>query len=193
LEKGLKVGLGVTEKCKLLARAALLILFASVFLLSCKSDRNDASKNNSSESSLKNELIDANKHAVKTEDEQIEDLLQRYKWDVAVSKTGLRYVIDEPGSGPKAKVGDKVILNYKVRLITGDVIYSSDKEGPMSFEIGKSDAIAGLQEGVKLLGEGGRARLIIPSHLAYGLIGDQKKIKQKATLIYSIELTQIIN
>lgn len=142
---------------------------------------------------LSETLIEANKKIVLTEDEQIEDLLDRYKWEMETSETGLRYIVDDPGTGRRIEEGDEVTLLYKTRLITGDVIYTSDEDGPLTFTVGRSDVIAGLQEGVKLLGLGGQARLVIPSYLGYGLIGDQGKIKGKATLIYRIEVIGLNN
>ena len=177
----------------LAALAGFLVwMFLSSGLVSC---RNEAVRNKEKidGKELDRSLIEANKKAVETEDQQIEDLLSRYNWDMETTGTGLRYVIDDPGEGPKVKDGDKVTINYETRLITGDVVYSSDEDGPLTFVVGKSDVIAGVQEGVRMLGEGGKARLVIPSHLGYGLIGDQDKIRQKATLIYEIEVIDYTN
>ncbi len=177
----------------LAALAGFLVwMFLSSGLVSC---RNEAVRNKEKidGKELDRSLIEANKKAVETEDQQIEDLLSRYNWDMETTGTGLRYVIDDPGEGPKIKDGDKVTINYETRLITGDVVYSSDEDGPLTFVVGKSDVIAGVQEGVRMLGKGGKARLVIPSHLGYGLIGDQDKIRQKATLIYEIEVLNYTN
>ena len=51
--------------------------------------------------------------------------------------------------------------------------------------------VAFLEEGILLLKEGDRAKFIIPSHLAFGLLGDMKKIPAKAVLVYDIELIKI--
>jgi len=52
--------------------------------------------------------------------------------------------------------------------------------------------ISGLEEGILYLSEGDKAKIIIPSHLGYGLLGDlDKNIPPKATLIYDIELKSI--
>lgn len=175
------------------ALAGLLVwMFLSLGLVSC---HNEAVRNKEKidGKELDRSLIEANKKAVETEDQQIEDLLSRYNWDMETTGTGLRYIIDDKGEGPKVKDGDKVTINYETRLITGDVVYSSEEDGPLTFVVGKSDVIAGVQEGVRMLGKGGKARLVIPSHLGYGLIGDQDKIRQKATLIYEIEVIDYTN
>jgi FKBP-type peptidyl-prolyl cis-trans isomerase len=56
------------------------------------------------------------------------------------------------------------------------------------FLIGQSDVEAGLEEGIRLMRTGDRAKLILPSRLAFGLLGDGKKIPPGATLVYDIEL-----
>jgi FKBP-type peptidyl-prolyl cis-trans isomerase FkpA len=50
---------------------------------------------------------------------------------------------------------------------------------------------AGLEEGILLMHKGGKAKFILPSHLAFGLIGDQNKIPGKSTLIYDVNLIDL--
>lgn len=138
-------------------------------------------------------LMEANKHVVRTEKQHIDDFLRRYKWDMTETGSGLQYMIYEKGDGPLASRGKLAVLNYSVSLITGDVVYSSDETGPMTFTIGKAEVISGLEEGILLLHVGDKAKFIIPSHLAYGLLGDEGKIPGKATLIYDVALLKLIN
>ncbi len=134
----------------------------------------------------------ANKHMVKTENEQIESYINRYNWDMKKTDTGLRYLIYKEGSGLKAESGDFVKIKFSVELINGIECYSSEQDGPKEFILDKSDVINGLHEGVMLLNVGDKAKLIVPSHLAFGLLGDQEKIPLRATLIYDVELIEII-
>jgi FKBP-type peptidyl-prolyl cis-trans isomerase len=103
------------------------------------------------------------------------------------TSTGIRILIVKPGIGPVAQPGKIATLSYTVTLLTGDTVYTAEKDGPLVFEIGKGQVITGLEESILLLRVGDRAKIIIPSHLAYGLIGDQKKIRHKASLVYDIE------
>ena len=138
-------------------------------------------------------LMEANRHVVRTEKQHIDDFLRRYKWEMKETGSGLQYMIYEKGNGPAAKKGLVAVLEYSVKLITGDVVYTSDDLGPMEFTIGKAEVISGLEEGILLLHVGDKAKFIIPSHLAYGLLGDEDRIPGKATLIYDIELLKLIN
>ena len=140
---------------------------------------------------IEKQLMEANQHVVKTEARHIEDFLARYKWDMKETGSGLFYMIYEQGTGEKAAKGMVATIAYTIKLITGDIVYSSESAGPLAFQIGKGDVISGLEEGILLLKRGDKAKFIIPSHLAYGLVGDGDLIPGKATLIYDIELLKI--
>jgi len=105
--------------------------------------------------------------------------------------TGLRYFIIEKGNGPVAKEGKTVRFEYEVKLISGDIIYSSDQSGTKDFTIGSGGVESGLEEGILMLRVGDKARFVIPSYLAHGLSGDQGKIPPKATLIYTVKLIEL--
>lgn len=136
-------------------------------------------------------LIFANKKAVKAEEQQINDFVERVKWKMFDTGTGLKYNIYESGNGKPARLGNVAELEYTVSMIGGDVIYSSKNLGNKVFTIGKGGIESGLEEGILLLHEGDRAKFIIPSHLAFGLMGDQNKIPPKTTLIYDVKLIKI--
>ena len=136
-------------------------------------------------------LLEVNKNLVKTEEQKIEDFIQRYRWNMEETGSGLRYWIYHHGNGAKAEKGKTAEIRFTVSLLDGEVCYSSDEEGPKRFTIGKGGVESGLEEGILLLKEGDRAKFIIPSHLAFGLLGDMKKIPAKAVLVYDVELVKI--
>jgi len=140
----------------------------------------------------KESLIKANQYLVRTESEEIDNFINRRKWDMKETGTGLRYQIYENGSGELAKTGQVIALNYELRLISGDLVYSSEKDGVKSFTIGYGGVESGLEEAVLFLKKGDKARIIIPSHLGYGLLGDQKRISSRSTLIYDINVINIL-
>jgi FKBP-type peptidyl-prolyl cis-trans isomerase len=61
----------------------------------------------------------------------------------------------------------------------------------MVFEVGKGGIENGLEEAILQLHLGDQAVIILPSHLAFGLLGDQKKIPQRATVIYEIDFIKL--
>jgi len=166
------------------------ILFLLLFLLSCGNKTKQHHKIDKQE--IEESLVKVNKKLVKSEDEQITDYITRYGWEMNETGTGLRYMIYKHGTGPLATKGQRVKVNFTVSLLNGEVCYSSDTEGLKEFEIGKGGVESGLEEGILLMKKGDQAKIIIPSHLAFGLLGDTEKIPAKATLVYDIELVELI-
>jgi len=167
-----------------------LLVFTFVFLMSCHRQSSEKQEVASS-SNYEESLIEANKKAVKTEEQQINDFVKRVKWKMLDTGTGLRYNIYETGNGKPAELGKIAELEYNVSLISGDIVYSSKTTGNKVFTIGKGGVESGLEEGILLLHEGDHAKFIIPSHLAFGLMGDQNKIPPKTTLVYDVKLIKI--
>ncbi len=166
-----------------------LALSMFIFLLGCNGEPQNTHKPKPED--YKEPLMEANRHVVKTENQHIEDFLRRYKWDMEESGSGLRYKIYPDGKGKKAETGLLATISYKIRAITGDVIYTSEEKGLLSFIIGNGEVISGLEEGILYMNVGDKAKFIIPSHLAYGLVGDANLIPGKSTLIYDIELLSL--
>lgn len=113
-------------------------------------------------------------------------LKRRPNWKMAETGTGLRYMIFQRGDGDSAIRGQYAKVNYKISLLTEEVLYSSDENGSTTFKIDQSDVESGLQEGIKKMRVGDKGIFIIPSHLAHGLIGDMNKIPPLETIIMEI-------
>jgi len=143
------------------------------------------------EQDVKEPLIKANIAANQLEDQDINDFIERHRWKMTETGSGLRYWIYNQGFGPKAETGKVATINYELRSIAGNIIYTSCEDGPMVFQIGKGAVAAGLEKAILLMKVGDKAKIIIPSHLGFGLAGDDHKIPPKATLIYDIELIAI--
>ncbi|CAA0179306.1 Peptidyl-prolyl cis-trans isomerase [Tenacibaculum maritimum] len=106
--------------------------------------------------------------------------------------SGLRYKILQNGNGKQATKGANVAVHYKGQLLNGTVFDSSYKrKQPIEFAIGVGQVIAGWDEGIQLLKVGDKARLVIPSHLAYGAAGAGGVIPPNATLIFDVELMDV--
>lgn len=100
--------------------------------------------------------------------------------------SGLRYEILAAGSAEKPTLQDTVRINYTGALVDGTVFDSSASRGAPA-EIAMDKVIPGWTEGVQLIGRGGKIKLYIPAHLAYGDtgIGD---IPPGAALVFEVEL-----
>jgi FKBP-type peptidyl-prolyl cis-trans isomerase len=106
--------------------------------------------------------------------------------------SGLRYKILQKGNGKSATKGSKVSVHYKGQLTDGNVFDSSyQRKQPIDFTIGVGQVIPGWDEGIQLLKVGDKARLVIPSNLAYGSQGAGGVIPPNATLIFDVELMDV--
>ncbi len=106
--------------------------------------------------------------------------------------SGLRYQIIQKGSGAKATQGKNISVHYKGQLADGRVFDSSyERKQPIDFTVGVGQVIKGWDEGLQLLQVGDKARLVIPSHLAYGSQGAGGVIPPNATLIFDVELMDV--
>ena len=142
---------------------------------------------------LEDRLIQANKTMVEHEDEDINNYVERTGWDMITTGTGLRYWIYEKGEGDPGKFGQVAVFNYEAKLITGKLCYSSDSTGTKQFLIGKGGVESGLEEAMLLLRKGDRAKIILPSHLAFGMVGDDNCIPKRATVIYDVEMLDLVS
>jgi peptidylprolyl isomerase len=97
------------------------------------------------------------------------------------------------GSGPGAKKGDEVTVQYVgVGYETGEEFDASwDRGEPFSFQLGVGQVIKGWDEGVEGMKAGGRRQLTIPPDLAYGESGSPPAIGPNETLIFVVDLVAI--
>ncbi|GAA4318622.1 peptidylprolyl isomerase [Pontixanthobacter gangjinensis] len=108
------------------------------------------------------------------------------------TESGLRYKIIQKGDGKKAEKGNSVSVHYKGQLADGTVFDSSYKRNqPLEFPIGVGHVIPGWDEGIQLLQVGDKARLVIPSDLAYGERGAGGVIPPNAILVFDVELMDV--
>ena len=110
---------------------------------------------------------------------------------VITTASGLQYKVLKEGTGKAPKATDSVKCHYEGFLIDGTVFDSSVQRGePAVF--GLQQVIAGWTEGLQLMQEGGKYRFFIPYRLAYGEGGAGAMIPPFATLIFDVELIEVM-
>lgn len=107
---------------------------------------------------------------------------------VKVTDSGLQYQIIEEGTGKTPTPNDVVRVKYKGTTIDGQVF--DEQTDPIAFPL--SSIIPGWTEGLQLMKEGGKAKLFIPADLAYGELGAGDLIKPNSTLVFDIELVEVL-
>ncbi len=165
------------------------LLVFLVVLLSCK--QTVESEKNIDFKKLKEPLIEQNKNNIAVEDAQIDGYVRRRNWPVTKTKTGLRYIIYKDVQGPEIIAQQYAIVHYSLSLINGMQCYTTKAKKPERFLVDQDHVESGLHQGIKFMSKGDKARLILPSYLAHGLIGDLNKVPPLSTVIYDIELIDI--
>jgi FKBP-type peptidyl-prolyl cis-trans isomerase FklB len=111
--------------------------------------------------------------------------------EVVTLESGLQYEVITKGTGSTPKASDSVSVHYHGSLIDGTVFDSSVNRGePATF--GVTQVISGLVEALQLMPVGSKWKLFIPSDLAYGAQGAGQSIAPHSTLIFEVELLNII-
>ncbi|WP_262923904.1 MULTISPECIES: FKBP-type peptidyl-prolyl cis-trans isomerase [Spirosoma] len=113
------------------------------------------------------------------------------KSGVVTTASGLQYSVEKEGTGAKPTATDRVKVHYTGRLLDGKVFDSSVERGqPMEF--GVNEVIKGWTEALLLMPVGSKWKLFIPSDLAYGDRGAGADIKPGSTLVFDVELLDIV-
>ena len=111
---------------------------------------------------------------------------------MTTTKSGLKYIDENEGTGKEAKAGNTVSVHYTGTLKDGTKFDSSlDRKKPFTFILGRRQVIPGWDIGVVGLEVGGKRKLTIAPELAYGEEGSGTKIPPNSTLIFEIEMLRI--
>ena len=113
------------------------------------------------------------------------------KAGVMTTASGLQYSVEKEGTGAKPMATDRVKVHYTGRLLDGKVFDSSVERGQPA-EFGVNEVIKGWTEALQLMPVGSKWKLYIPSDLAYGDRGAGADIKPGSTLVFDVELLDII-
>ena len=169
----------------------VVAIFALLFVLtSCREKEPIPIKNNGWS---KERSVDFNQEINEREAIQIALFLDHHtEYKMTQTETGLRYMIYKDSTGNiKPAIGQQVYLSLKIGLLDGTQCYTSEEFEDEVFVVDKSDKESGLNEAVKLLSVGDKAKLILPSHLAHGLLGDLDKIPPQSILLIDVELNNV--
>ena len=163
----------------------ILLALLYFFTCSCNNQREqtvNADKLNSED------IGDINRYLVQKDRERIQNYIERKNLVMIESESGLWYNIINEGVGGNFKDNDRITFDYTCSLLDGTRCYSSKELGPKKITLGRGELEAGLNQGLRMLKPGGEAIFILPPFLAYGLIGDDKAIPPRATLVYEVKI-----
>ncbi len=168
------------------------IIIMAVSILSCECSSRSGQQEYPDETSVETNRIEARRDFLKKERESIEAYQKDNNLKLSRTGTGLYYKIikDQPGNDT-IKTGDVVEYAYNIYSLDGHLLYSSEGIGAASLKIDKQEAEIGLHEALKLLGLGDEGLFILPSHLAFGVAGNQDKVPPMTPLRYELKVINI--
>lgn len=125
------------------------------------------------------------------------ELLNRYLESNGITNeplgSGLYYIESVPGSGNAIDSGNMVIFHFDLHLTDGTKIFSSRERGePMQFEFGNPFDTPGFDQGIGMMKKGGKSKFIVPSNIAFGAEGRGGIILPYSTLVYDVEVLDVM-
>jgi FKBP-type peptidyl-prolyl cis-trans isomerase FkpA len=169
---------------------SICIIVCIILVSGCQPDKKRHSSKDISEA--QQTLVKINKALVINDREVIESYIKRQKLDsMKESGSGLYYFIWGNPKGDLVKTGNVVEYNYKISMLDGTVCYQSEAGNPKKFKVGLGGVESGLEQAVLLMCQGQKGIFILPPHLAYGLLGDEKMIPSRSIIVYEIEMLNV--
>ena len=109
-----------------------------------------------------------------------------------VSSSGLRWIIQKAGAGPKPAAGNTAVVNIKGMLLNGKYFANTDLSGgAQELPVGTGKILPGLDEALMDMTAGEKRTIIVPPELAYGSRGVENTIPPNSFLVFELELVRI--
>jgi len=126
------------------------------------------------------------------EEVAIKNYITENNISVVPTESGLYYIELEKGKGKKVVMNDSVSVHYTGKFLDGTVFDSSVGKGdPITFSVGKDPMIEGFVEGILLMNKGGKATLIIPFDIGYGMSHPMSSIPPFTPLLFEVEIVDV--
>jgi len=169
-----------------LIRNIIVISVSILSLAACEKKVQLPSNKFEQSDSTSKEMIKLNKLLTDVENHDIKSYVDSSSLPFKLSDLGFLYTVTEPGSGTGIEKGDKILIEYQVQTLQGVFCYSYIGKNAKNMIVGKDERQRGFNNAITVLKEGGKGVFIVPSYLAYGMMGDAAKIPPRATLVYKV-------
>ncbi len=138
------------------------------------------------------ERMEVQRDFLRKERESIDAYIKDRNLKVERTGLGMYYtLIKDSSAAEMVETEDVVEYEYDISMLNGSVLFTSKQLGNGRIKIDKQDAEIGLHESLKKLGLGDKGLFILPSHLAFGVAGDQDRVPPKTALVYELKVVKI--
>lgn len=166
--------------------------FVLFLFVSCQPNDDNSKHDSFDKEKVKQQFVKANQLVVVKENDEMDYYQKSHNMPFVKTTSGIRYYVYAPSvKGDSIKTDDVITINYTVFLLDGTECYSSKTDGAKEFKVGMENIENGLHKAVLFLKSGDKARILIPSHLAHGLLGDSKKIPPQSPILYDLEILSV--
>lgn len=172
-------------------KSGFLLLMLSLLLMSCNGCGEKKEITDADVSRMQQDMIHDNKKQHEQEMKAIAKFIKQKNWPMTETATGLQYWIYENGSGSLIHENEVAFISYKISLLDDTPCYETTDAQPKVVRVGHENVETGLHEALQLMHPGDRARIILPSHLAFGFTGDSGKIPQNASVVYDLHVVSV--
>ena len=174
-------------------RIISLLLFI-ILVFSCKSPEPRRPVTRKTNTSFLKESVEINRRIIERDEDRIEKIIAADSTkDYQISQRGFWYTFNEEVKNDTLTPtkGDKLIFEYNIQNLSGDVIYTKDDLGVKEYVTDQEILFSGLRDGLKMMNEGETVTFLFPSHKAFGYYGDQDKIKGNMPIKAKVTLLEI--
>lgn len=171
---------------------SVLLVINVLLIFSCGPKQETNQHQDIDQAKLKQQFIKANQQVVVKENDEMDYYQKSHHMAFVKTTSGIRYFVYQASAkGDSIKDGDVIKINYTVSLLDGTECYSSKTDGAKEFKVGMENIEDGIHKAVQYLKAGDKALILIPSHLAHGLLGDSKKIPPQSPIMYDLEILSV--
>lgn len=121
---------------------------------------------------------------------KLDEYLQKNHINIKPTQSGLYFIELKKGKGEKISVNSAVKVHYRGELIDGTLFDSSEGKNPIEIIVGTGEVIKGWDEALLMMQKGSKAKIILPSSLAYGK-QQAGPIPPYSTLIFTLEVVDV--
>ncbi len=170
------------------------LLLLVILIFSCKSPEPRKPVTRKTNTSFLNRSVDINRRIIERDEDRIEKLIANDSTkNYQISQRGFWFTFNKEIKDDTLtpKKGDKLIFEYNIQKLNGDILYSKNDLGVKEYITDQEILFSGLRDGLKMMNEGEIITFLFPSHKAFGYYGDQDKIKGNMPIKAQVTLLEI--